>query len=32
MAEFSDERAAGAGDRNLLRASDADREQVIAVH
>ena len=31
MAEFSDERAAGAGDRNLLRASDADREQVIAV-
>jgi hypothetical protein len=31
MAGSGDERAAGAGDRNLLRASDADREQVIAV-
>ena len=31
MARSGDERAAGAGDRNLLRASDADREQVIAV-
>jgi hypothetical protein len=31
MAGSGDERAAGAGDRNLRRASDADREQVIAV-
>jgi uncharacterized protein DUF1707 len=31
MARSGDERAAGPGDRNLLRASDADREQVIAV-
>jgi DUF1707 SHOCT-like domain len=31
MAGSGDEWAAGAGDRNLLRASDADREQVIAV-
>lgn len=30
MARSGDQRAAGAGDRNLLRASDADREQVIA--
>ena len=30
MAGSGDEFAAGAGDRNLLRASDADREQVIA--
>ena len=31
MAGSGDERAAGAGDRNLVRASDAAREQVIAV-
>ena len=30
MAGSGDERAAGPGDRNVLRASDADREQVIA--
>jgi hypothetical protein len=30
MARSGDERAAGAGNRDLLRASDADREQVIA--
>jgi hypothetical protein len=31
MAGSGDELAAGAGDRNLLRASDADREHVVAV-
>ena len=31
MAGSGDERVAGPGDRSLLRASDADREQVIAV-